>query len=83
MIIPKNGKLNSKQFEEIKSITSEFDCDVLEIQGHNQCGYAILGDETHSLMFKRIINNLKVLLLMKLDQTYKSFLVAVFYQEVG
>ena len=54
MIIPKNGKLNSKQLEEIKSITSEFDCDVLEIQGHNQCVYAILGDETHSLMFKRI-----------------------------
>jgi 3-deoxy-7-phosphoheptulonate synthase len=27
---------------------------ILEIQGHNQCVYAILGDETHALMFKRI-----------------------------
>ena len=54
MIIPKASKLDSKQIKEIEKIVSEFDCNILEIQGHNQCVYAILGDETHALMFKRI-----------------------------
>ena len=54
MIIPKNNKLELNQIKEIESIVGEFDCNILEIQGHNQCVYAILGDETHSLMFKRI-----------------------------
>ena len=54
MIIPKAKKLDSSQLQEIESIVGEFDCSVLEIQGHNQCVYAILGDETHALMFKRI-----------------------------
>jgi len=54
MIIPKASKLDSKQIKEIEKIVSEFDCNILEIQGHNQCVYAILGDETYALMFKRI-----------------------------
>ena len=54
MIIPKASKLDSQQIKEIEKIVSEFDCNILEIQGHNQCVYAILGDETHALMFKRI-----------------------------
>ncbi|MDG0963570.1 MAG: 3-deoxy-D-arabino-heptulosonate 7-phosphate synthase [Opitutales bacterium] len=54
MIIPKASKLDFKQIEEIEKILSEFDCNILEIKGHNQCVYAILGDETHALMFKRI-----------------------------
>ena len=54
MIIPKSGKLSADQLKEIESIVGEFDCNILEIQGHNQCVYAILGDETHAVMFKRI-----------------------------
>jgi 3-deoxy-7-phosphoheptulonate synthase len=54
MIIPKLDKLSADQLKEIESIVEEFDCNILEIQGHNQCVYAILGDETHALMFKRI-----------------------------
>ena len=54
MIIPKANKLDSAQLEEIEAIVSEFECNILEIQGHKQCVYAILGDETHALMFKRI-----------------------------
>lgn len=46
--------LDSKQLKEIESIVDDFGCNILEIQGHNQCVYAILGDETHALMFKRI-----------------------------
>ena len=54
MIIPKLDKLSEDQLKEIESIVEEFDCNILEIQGHNQCVYAILGDETHAVMFKRI-----------------------------
>ena len=54
MIIPKLDKLSADQLKEIESIVEEFDCNILEIQGHNQCVYAILGDETHAVMFKRI-----------------------------
>jgi 3-deoxy-7-phosphoheptulonate synthase len=54
MIIPKASKLSNMQLQEIESIVGEFDCSILEIQGHNQCVYAILGDETHAVMFKRI-----------------------------
>ena len=52
MIIPKADKLSNNQLQEIESIVGEFDCTILEIQGHNQCVYAILGDETHAVMFK-------------------------------
>ena len=54
MIIPKRRKLTDAQMIEVEHIVSEFKCSILEIEGHNQCVYAILGDETHSLMFKRI-----------------------------
>ncbi len=54
MIIPKNGNFTKVQLKEVESIVTEFGCNILEIQGHNQCVYAILGDETHALMFKRI-----------------------------
>ena len=55
MIIPKAKKLTKAQRKEVDSIVESFDCSVLEIVGVNRCVYAILGDETHKLMFNRIL----------------------------
>ena len=54
MIIPKGSKLTAEQVEEIEKIASDFECSILEIQGRNRCVYAILGDESREVMFKRI-----------------------------
>ena len=54
MIIPKASKLDATQLKEVENIVDEFDCSILEIQGRKQCVYALLGDETHAVMFKRI-----------------------------
>ena len=54
MIIPKAEKLQPTQLKEIEGIAQEFECSILEINGRNRCVYAILGDENHALMFKRI-----------------------------
>ena len=54
MIIPKGSKLTAEQVEEIERIASDFECSILEIQGRNRCVYAILGDESREVMFKRI-----------------------------
>ena len=54
MIIPKGSKLSPEQLFEVEKIAQDFDCSILEIQGHNRCVYAILGDEGREVMFKRI-----------------------------
>ena len=71
MIIPKAGKLTEAQMIEVEEIVSEFKCSILEIEGHNQCVYAILGDETHSLMFKRIAGLSYVRKVDKIESPYK------------
>ena len=38
----------------METIAADSDCSILEIQGRNRCVYAILGDETQEVMFKRI-----------------------------
>lgn len=55
MIIPKAKKLTKAQRRELDSIVEEFGCSLLEIVGVNRCVYAIIGDETHKLMFNRIL----------------------------
>ncbi|MFP6899619.1 MAG: 3-deoxy-D-arabino-heptulosonate 7-phosphate synthase [Opitutales bacterium] len=55
MIIPKAKKLTKHELKEIESIVEDFGCSILEIVGVNRCVYAILGDETHKLMFNRIL----------------------------
>ena len=54
MIIPKAKRLQPEELKEIEQIAKEFDCSILEINGRNRCVYAILGDENHAVMFKRI-----------------------------
>ena len=54
MIIPKANKLITNELKELEAIASDFECSILEIQGHNRCVYAILGDEGREVMFKRI-----------------------------
>ena len=54
MIIPKANKLSTNELKEVEAIASDFECSILEIQGHNRCVYAILGDESREVMFKRI-----------------------------
>ena len=54
MIIPKGNRLSRDQLKEVERVAADFDCSILEIHGRNRCVYAILGDETHAVMFKRI-----------------------------
>ncbi|MEC7394825.1 MAG: 3-deoxy-D-arabino-heptulosonate 7-phosphate synthase [Verrucomicrobiota bacterium] len=54
MIIPKGNRLSKDQLKEVERVAADFDCSILEIHGRNRCVYAILGDETHAVMFKRI-----------------------------
>ena len=54
MIIPKADRLQPNELKEIEEIAKDFDCSILEIHGRNRCVYAILGDENHAVMFKRI-----------------------------
>lgn len=54
MIIPKGNRLSQDQLKEVERVAADFDCSILEIHGRNRCVYAILGDETHAVMFKRI-----------------------------
>ncbi len=71
MIIPKANKLTEAQRREIDSIVEEFDCSILEIVGVNRCVYAILGDETHKLMFNRILGLNYVARVDFIESTYK------------
>ena len=54
MIIPKKTVFQLKNLKQIEKIAKDFECSILEIQGRNRCVYAILGDETQEVMFKRI-----------------------------
>ncbi len=54
MIIPKKDKLSVEELMQVEKIAEYSECSILEIQGRNQCVYAILGDETQEVMFKRI-----------------------------
>ena len=54
MIIPKNEKLSTNELKKVEAIAADAECSILEIQGRNRCVYAILGDETQEVMFKRI-----------------------------
>lgn len=54
MIIPKKDKLSVEELKQVEKIAADSECTILEIQGRNRCVYAILGDETQEVMFKRI-----------------------------
>ncbi len=54
MIIPKNEKLSAEELRQVEAIAADSECSILEIEGRNRCVYAILGDETQEVMFKRI-----------------------------
>ncbi len=54
MIIPKKDKLSVEELMQVEKIAEYSECSILEIQGRNRCVYAILGDETQEVMFKRI-----------------------------
>ncbi len=71
MIIPKAKTLTAQQQREIDSIVEEFGCSTLEIVGVNRCVYAILGDETHKLMFNRILGLDYVARVDFIESTYK------------
>lgn len=55
MIISKEPKLTDEQLAEVNSIVESFGCRIQVIVGEHRCVYAILGDETHELMFSRLI----------------------------
>ena len=54
MIIPKAPKLTDAQLKEVTEIVEDFDCRIQVIEGAVQNIYAILGDERHDLLIKRI-----------------------------
>jgi hypothetical protein len=54
MIIPKKEKLSANELKQVEKIAEDSECLILEIQGRNRCVYAILGDESKEVMFKRI-----------------------------
>ncbi|MEM0965474.1 MAG: 3-deoxy-D-arabino-heptulosonate 7-phosphate synthase [Verrucomicrobiota bacterium] len=55
MIIPRENRLTPEQIEEVTAIVSDFGCHIQEIVGAHRNIYAILGDESHELMFNRLI----------------------------
>jgi 3-deoxy-7-phosphoheptulonate synthase len=54
MILPKSNKLTAEQLEEVIRIVEEFNCSINVIVGAARTIYAIIGDERHDLMIKRI-----------------------------
>ncbi|MEZ5277183.1 MAG: 3-deoxy-D-arabino-heptulosonate 7-phosphate synthase [Opitutaceae bacterium] len=54
MILPKQNRLTDEQLTEVTSIVKEFGCDIMVIVGAVRTIYAIIGDERHDLMIKRI-----------------------------
>ncbi|RKX35255.1 MAG: 3-deoxy-D-arabino-heptulosonate 7-phosphate synthase [Verrucomicrobia bacterium] len=54
MILPKSNKLTDDQFKEVTGIVEEFDCSIQVIVGAVRTIYAIIGDERHDLMIKRV-----------------------------
>ena len=54
MIIPRDRKFTEEQFEEVKKILNEFQCDLKAIPGDTRTIYAIHGDERNALMITRL-----------------------------
>ena len=71
MIIPKAERLQSEELKEIEDIAKEFECSILEIHGRNRCLYAILGDENHTVMFKRIAGLSYIRKVDMIESSYK------------
>ena len=71
MIIPKEIKLSEKELKEVEVIAGDFECSILEIQGRNRCVYAILGDETQEVMFKRIAGLSFIRRVDRIESPYK------------
>mgnify|MGYP001156864944 FL=1 len=71
MIIPKAERLQSEELKEIEDIAKEFECSILEIHGRNRCVYAILGDENHAVMFKRIAGLSYIRKVDMIESSYK------------
>lgn len=54
MILPKSNRLTAEQLKEVTAIVEEFHCSIQVIVGAVRTIYAIIGDERHDLMIKRI-----------------------------
>jgi 3-deoxy-7-phosphoheptulonate synthase len=54
MILPKSNRLTAEQLKEVNAIVEEFHCHIQVIVGAVRTIYAIIGDERHDLMIKRI-----------------------------
>ncbi len=54
MILPNASELTEGQLKEVKEIAAEFDVTIQPIVGSNKTIYAIIGDETSSLLRNRI-----------------------------
>lgn len=54
MILPKQNRLTQDELDEVNAIVEEFDCSIQVIVGAVRTIYAIIGDERHDLMIKRI-----------------------------
>jgi len=54
MILPKQNRLTPDQLDEVTAIVEEFHCSIQVIVGAVRTIYAIIGDERHDLMIKRI-----------------------------
>lgn len=71
MIIPKKDKLSADELKQVEKIASDSECTILEIQGQNRCVYAILGDETQEVMFKRIAGLSFIRKVDRIESSYK------------
>lgn len=71
MIIPKKDKLSKTELKQVEDIASASACSILEIQGRNRCVYAILGDETQEVMFKRIAGLSFIRKVDRIESPYK------------
>ena len=71
MIIPKKEKLSAEELKQVETIAADSDCSILEIQGRNRCVYAILGDETKEVMFKRIAGLAFIRKVDRIESPYK------------
>jgi len=54
MILPKQNRLTDGQLKEVNAIVEEFGCSIQVIIGAVRTIYAIIGDERHDLMIKRL-----------------------------
>lgn len=71
MIIPKKDKLSAEELKQVEKIANDSECSILEIQGRNRCVYAILGDESKEIMFKRIAGLPFISTVDRIESPYK------------